>query len=320
MKVVFFGTPTFAVPVLERLLDSRHSVAGVITQPDRARGRGQKTGDGPVKQCAVRHRLTVLQPERLKDESFHTAFTLLGADVGIVAAYGKILPESILTIPRLGLINVHASLLPRYRGAAPIQRAVIAGEPATGVSIMRIVRELDAGPVFATRNIAIGADETSESVERRLARIGAELVLEVLDDIESGRAHETPQDHESATYAPRLTKDEGLIDWDEPARAIHNKVRGLHPWPHAFTHLDHARYIVLESAVVAGEPAGGEPAARDHRCGEIVEAGHGTLTVAAGGCTTLSVLRIQPEGRRPMAVGEFLAGHPVRPGMMFGPA
>jgi methionyl-tRNA formyltransferase len=320
MQVVFFGTPMFAVPSLERLLGSRHRVAGAVTQPDRAHGRGQRPGDGPVKRCAGRNGLPVLQPERLKDEAFIEAFGRLGADIGVVAAYGKILPEAVLAVPRMGLINVHASLLPRYRGAAPIQRAVLAGEAETGVSIMRIVRELDAGPVFATRTLDIGADETSESLERRLAQAGADLLLEVLDDIEAGRARETPQDHQRATYAPRLTKDEGLIDWDKPARAIHDKVRGLHPWPHAFTFLDRARYIVLDSAVLGDERAGELAPRPDRRGGEILEASRDGLTVSAGTGGALRILRIQPEGRRPMAVREFLAGHTLSPGMRFGSA
>jgi len=319
MKVVFFGTPAFAVPTLERLVLGRHAVVGVITQPDRPRGRGQKPSDGPVKRLAIRHGIPVLQPERLKDEAFVAAFTALAADLGVVAAYGKILPGQVLAIPPLGLINVHASLLPRYRGAAPIQRAVVAGETETGVSIMRVVRELDAGPVFAAHSLAIGPDETSESLEHRLAAAGADLLLRVVGEIEQGHARETPQDERLATYAPRLTKDEGLICWDAPAPVIHNKIRGLHPWPHAYTYLEQARFIILESAVSGGQPASEGRVDRQPRPGEILEAGHASLKVAGGGGTWLSILRIQPEGRRPMAVREFLAGHPVSPGMLFGP-
>ncbi len=320
MQVVFFGTPRFALPSLERLLGSGHRVAGVITQPDRARGRGQKPGDSPVKDTAVRRGLSVLQPERLKDEAFLSSFRGLGADIGVVAAYGKILPETLIAIPHHGFINVHASLLPRYRGAAPIQRAVMAGETETGVSIMRIVRELDAGPVFATRVLAVGPDETSESVERRLAAAGAELLLDVLAAIESGRAKETVQDHDRATYAPRLTKEEGLIDWDRPSREIHNRIRGLQPWPHAFSYLNHDRQIILASSVAADERAADVAAPEGRRGGEIIDASRDAITVAAGGGSTLRILRIQPEGRRPMTVREFLAGHSLAPGMRFGPA
>ena len=319
MNVVFFGTPAFAVPALERLMHGGHAVVGVVTQPDRPRDRGQRPSEGPVKRLAIRHGISVLQPERLKDEAFVAAFTALAADLGVVAAYGKILPVQVLAIPPLGLINVHASLLPRHRGAAPIQRAVLAGEPETGVSIMRIVREMDAGPVFATHAVAIGPDETSESLDHRLAEVGADLLMRVVGEIEQGHARETPQDERLATYAPRLTKEEGLIWWDEPAAAIHNKVRGLHPWPHAYTHLEQTRYIILESAVGVGDPPREGRPDREHRPGEIVEAGPASLRVAGGGGTWLSILRIQAEGRRPMGVREFLAGHPLSPGMLFGP-
>ena len=320
MKAVFFGTPAFAVPSLERLILSHHPVVGVVTQPDRPRGRDRRSGDGPVKLVALRSRIPVLQPDRLKDEGFLAALATLGADVGVVAAYGKLLPESLLAIPRQGFINVHASLLPKYRGAAPIQRAVVAGERETGVSIMRIVRELDAGPVLATRVTTIGNDETSEAVERRLADLGADLLVETLDDLESGRARETPQDGLGATYAPRLVKEEGLIDWTAAAEVIHNKVRGLHPWPHAYTYLDHTRYLVLESAVApAGQETKPASAGEIPRPGEIVEAARGTLSVATGGGSRLYLLRLQPEGRRAMSAREFLAGHRVSPGMLFGP-
>ncbi len=320
MQVAFFGTPRFAVPSLEHLLTSHHRVAGVITQPDRARGRGQKPGDSPVKDTAVRRGLPLLQPERLRDEGFLTSFRALDADIGVVAAYGRILPETLIAIPRHGLINVHASLLPRYRGAAPIQRAVMAGEAETGVSIMRIVRELDAGPVFATRAVVIGPNETSESLERRLAADGAELLLEVLDEIEAGRAREIPQDHGGATYAPRIAKEEGLIDWERPAREIHNRIRGLHPWPHAFSYLNRDRYIILESSVATDARASDRSGTEDRRSGEIVDVSRDAIAVAAGGRTAIRILRIQPEGRRPMAVREFLAGHGLTPGMRFGPA
>jgi len=319
MKVVFFGTPRFAVPSLERLLTGPHTVAGVVTQPDRPRGRGHLPADGPVKRVALRHQLPILQPERLKDEAFLAAFRALDADIGVVAAYGKILPEALLAIPPRGLLNVHASLLPLYRGAAPVHRAVMAGDTQTGVSIMRIVHELDAGPVLAARVTPIGSTETSESVEARLADAGANLLVEVLADVESGRARETPQDDRLATYAPRLSKGEGLIDWTAPAEAVHNKVRGLHPWPHAFTYLDGSRFLLLETAVGTPDDTAREQSGAVARPGEIVEVGRDALRVAAGEGTRLLVLRLQPEGRRAMGIRDFLAGHALAPGMAFGP-
>jgi methionyl-tRNA formyltransferase len=244
MVVVFFGTPRFAVPTLQQLLDSPHIVAGVVTQPDRPRGRGQKVTYAPVKTLALERGIPVFQPDRLKPQEVGATLRGWRPDVGIVAAYGRIIPEPLLTIPRLGMINVHASLLPKYRGAAPVHRAVMTGDPETGVTIMRVVKELDAGPMFEKATRPIGPDETSDVVEEALADIGAGLLIRVLDQIAEGTAHEEPQDDASATYAPRLTKEEGLIDWSKPSLAIHNHVRGLYPWPHAYTFLNGARLIV----------------------------------------------------------------------------
>ncbi len=318
MKVVFFGSPGFAVPIFEALLASPHPVVGVVTQPDRPRDRGQKLTEGPVKTVALSHAIPVLQPERLRDPVFLHALAAFGADLGVVAAYGKILPESVLAIPRLGLMNVHASLLPRYRGAAPIQRAVMAGETRTGIAIMRVVRELDAGPILTTAATDIDPDETSVQVAVRLAGMGASLLLRVIDDLGRGIAVETPQDDRLATYAPRLVKGDGAIRWDAPARVVHNQVRGLVPWPHAFTTISGQRCLVLQTAIVE---SGGGPARADGGAGEpgvVIEASGPSLCVSAGGGTALRILRIQPEGRRPMSAREFLAGHPLSPGTRLG--
>jgi methionyl-tRNA formyltransferase len=204
------------------------------------------------------------------------------------------------------MINVHASLLPRYRGAAPVHRAVIAGEQLTGVTIMRIVKALDAGPVLAATERAIGADETSVDVERDLARLGAGLLVTTLNRLSSGPVHETPQDESRATYASRLTKEDGAVDWSTPAHAVHNLIRGLHPWPHAFTFLQGRRYILLRSAVASGT---GRP-------GEVVEATADRLIVATG-AGAVCLLEIQPEGKRPMNAREFLAGHRLGTGDIF---
>src|SRR6185369_11045121 len=208
MVVVFFGTPHFAVPTLRRLLDSSHSVAGVITQPDRPRGRGQKITHAPVKALALARGIPVYQPDRLKPPEVADTLRGWGADLGVVAAYGRIIPEQLLTIPRLGMINVHASLLPKYRGAAPVHRAVINGDSQTGVTIMRVVKELDAGSMFAQVTRPIGSDETSDVVESALADMGAELLVTVVEQLGSGRSEEEPQDNTQATYASRLTKEE----------------------------------------------------------------------------------------------------------------
>ena len=310
LRIVFLGTPGFAVPTLERLLESWHRVVGVLTQPDRPRGRGRIVSDSPVKAVAVHGDLPVLQPASLRDATVDAWLSDLRPDLGVVAAYGKLLPERLLTIPRLGVVNVHASLLPRYRGAAPVHRAVMAGERETGVTIMRVVRELDAGAMFAKCSRAIGADETSDSVERALAGIGAELLVSVVDQLAAGTAREEPQDDSQATYARRLTKDEGLIDWSRAAQAIHDQVRGLYPWPHAWTFVGGLRALVLRTGI-------GDPVA-DLAAGTVTGVGHDGVHVAAGDGRTLTIKKLQLEGGRPMGAGDFLAGHPLSPGATLG--
>jgi methionyl-tRNA formyltransferase len=310
LRVVFLGTPAFAVPTLDALLASRHTVVGVVCQPDRPRGRGHKTSAGPVKVRAVSAGVPVLQPERLKDDGFLASLAALGADLGVVAAYGKILTDAVLATPRLGMINVHASLLPRYRGAAPVHRAIIAGDTQTGVTIMRVVKALDAGPMLATASRAIGPDETSSEVERDLARIGAPLLVQAVDGLAAGIVRETPQDDAAATYAHRLTKDDGALDWRESAAHIHNVIRGLHPWPHAYTFL-HGRRLILLRSSSSNEQADAPP-------GTILDTNAGDLVVAAGS-GRVHLVEMQAEGKRPMTAREFLAGHRVSPGDRFTP-
>ncbi len=308
LRLAFLGTPAFAASALDRLLRSSHQVVGVVTQPDRPRGRGQKHSFSPVKALARGSQLPVLQPERLKAPEFQEAFRALDADLGVVAAYGRLIPDAVIATPRLGMINIHASILPKYRGAAPIHRAVIAGEVETGVSIMRVIRELDAGPVFAVARHPIGTDETSIDVELALAEIGAGLCVEVIDAIAAGTAVETPQDHARATYAPRLVREEGWIDWSRPASELHNRVRGLQPWPLAQSVLAGQRLLFLRSGV-AHPPRRGAP-------GEVIEASGDDLLVATGD-GALRLVELQPEGRRVMSAREFLAGRHVAPGARF---
>jgi len=307
LRVVFFGTPDFAVPSLQALLGSGHTVVGVVTQPDRPRGRGQRVTESPVKQVAMTRGLPVLQPERLKDEAFLTLMREWQADLGVVAAYGKILPAAVLDMPRLGLINVHASLLPRHRGAAPVHRAVIAGDTETGVSIMRVVQALDAGGVFATVTRPIGPDDTSADVEVDLARLGADLLVHVVDALSAGEARDTPQDAVGATYAHRLQKEEGLIDWRREAGAVHNQVRGLQPWPMACTTVGSRRLIVLRTRLVADVQAAVVPP------GTIIEITRDAVRVQTG-AGALDVLTVQPEGRRAMPARDYAAGHQIGPG------
>jgi methionyl-tRNA formyltransferase len=312
LKVVFMGTPGFAVPTLEHLVNSQHTVVGVVTQPDRPRGRGQQVTAGPVKALAQSLGLPVLQPERLARDQFESAFTALGADIGVVAAYGQILPDWLLGSPRLGLINVHASLLPRYRGASPVHRAVIAGDRDTGVTIMRVVKALDAGPMLASVRVPIGPDDTTATVESILKIRGAELLVETLNAIEAGTARETPQNEALATYAPKLTKAEGQVDWTRTANEIHNLVRGLSPWPHASAFLDGTRYILHRSRV--------SPAAHTAAPGTIVTAS--TLEgvhVACGSGTTLELLDVQLEGKRIMSARDAVAARTLVSGARFSP-
>jgi methionyl-tRNA formyltransferase len=307
LRVAFFGTPLFAVPTLDRLIASPHTVVAVITQPDKPRGRGQRVVEGPVKARAKEAGIDVLQPERLARESFSAGFDRLGADIAIVAAYGRMLPEWLLQTPRLGFINVHASLLPRYRGASPIHRAVMAGDTETGVTIMQVVKALDAGPMLAKVRAPIGADETSVEVERRLAVAGAALLDATLSRIESGAAVAEPQVDADASYAPRLIRADGEIDWARDARSIHNQVRGLHPWPHAFTWRGGARLILHRtrpSTMATGEAGPGVVAAASGGDGLVVATG-------AGG---IELLDVQPEGGRVMPASAYLAGHPMTTG------
>jgi methionyl-tRNA formyltransferase len=299
LRIVFFGTPEFAVPTLDALLASRHQVVGVVTQPDRPRGRGQKTSDAPVKTRALAAGIPILQPERMKDAAFMEALAAFEADLGVVAAYGKILTDAVLATPRLGVINVHASILPKYRGAAPVHRAIIAGEVETGVTIMRVVKALDAGPMLATVRRSIGPDETSDVVERDLACMGAPLLVASADRLAAGAVTETPQDDAAATYAHRLKKEDGTIDWSWPATRVHNLVRGLHPWPHAFTFFRGSRLIVRRTEVSYTS---------DIEPGTILAAGGDDLIVATGD-GGLRIREIQAEGKRPMTAREFLAGH-----------
>jgi methionyl-tRNA formyltransferase len=310
LRVVFFGTPSFAVPTLNALLASRHAVVAAVTQPDRPRGRGQKLSASPVKEAALSAALPVLQPESVKTAQFAAELAALEADIAVVAAYGQILTERLLSIPPLGMINVHASLLPRYRGAAPVHRAIIDGETTTGVTIMRMVKALDAGPMIAVESVSIGKDDTSVELEERLARVGAALLARSLDSMAANRAHEIPQDDLAATYAPRLTKDDGRIDWSRPAVHIHNVIRGLHPWPHAVTFAGTDRLILHRSRPAAGSST--------KTPGTVLAASGDQLAVATGE-GTLELVEIQVEGKRPMQTREFLAGRPIAVGTLLHP-
>lgn len=343
-RIVFFGTPDFAVPTLDALLRSRHHVAGVVTRADRPRGRGQRTSEPPVKARARAAGLPVLQPERIRDEGFLAAFAALDPDLVVLAAYGKILTDAVLATPRLGVLNVHASLLPRYRGAAPVHRAVINGDRETGVTIMKMVKALDAGPMLAAARHPIGPDDTTDEVERALGQIGADLLVATVDALAAGPVPEVPQDDAGATYAARITKEDGIVEWTRPASRIHDLIRGLYPWPHAHTFYRGRRLILLRSRVGADAEASAlrtradpdaeasalrtriDAVAKESANSASAGAAPGTILEASGdrlelatGDGTLAITQIQAEGRRPMTSREFLAGHPLAAGDVLTP-
>ena len=311
MRVVFFGTPAFAVPSLEALAAAGHVIAGAVSQPDRPRGRGHRVHSSEVKTAALALSAPVLQPTRLKDADFAAEFRALDADLGVVAAYGRILPGHLLAIPRLGMINVHASLLPRWRGAAPVHRSILAGDLETGVTIMRVVEQLDAGPMLASVSTPIGANETSQALEARLATLGATLLVKVVADLARGPVREEPQDESRATYAVRLEKSEGALDWNQPSLTIHNQIRGLQPWPLAASQLGGKRVLFRASESLPDEHHSLMP-------GTIIRATpSGIVSAARTGAVRL--LELQLEGRPPLSARAFLNGHSVRPGDRFEP-
>jgi methionyl-tRNA formyltransferase len=315
LRIVYFGTPVFAVPALRTLLNSESKVVALVSQPDRPKGRGQRVAATPTKELAALCGVPVLQPTKLRDDAFLSEIAALRPDLGVVAAYGRILPDALLAIPRLGMINVHASLLPKYRGAAPVHRAVIAGETVTGVTIMRVIQELDAGPMLATVEKSIGPDDTSLDVERNLAELGASLLLDVVARLTRGGVVETPQDDSQATYAPKILKSESPVDWSHPASHIHNLIRGLQPWPLASTTIDGVRCLIHRSGLLEPVRADAAPPSGAQASGTVVMAAGDVLAVAAGDGKLLSLLQLQPEGRRVMTAREFLSGHRVTPGV-----
>lgn len=309
MRILFFGTPDFAVPTLRALLDSSHTVVGVVTQPDRPKGRGQKVAPGAVAQVAHAAGLPLLQPARLSDPGVREALAAFGADLGVVAAYGKILPEWLLALPPRGMINVHASLLPAWRGAAPVHRAVMAGDAETGVTIMRVVKALDAGAMLDRVVVPIAPDVTSDVLEHTLAEAGAARLVAVVDRLAAGPVEEVPQDESRVTYAAKITRADSPLDWRAPARAVHDRIRGLHPWPHASVTLGGTR-LILHRSTLPGLPTSAAP-------GTIVAAGATGVDVAAGDGRLVRVLVLQAEGGKRLGAAEFLAGRPLAPGMAF---
>lgn len=303
MRILFMGTPDFAVPSLERLIQAGHTICGVFSQPDKPKNRGMKLLPTPVKVCAQTHSLTVYQPVKLRDGTAMETIRTLDPELIVVAAYGRLLPDEILDYPAKGCINVHSSLLPKYRGAAPINWAVLNGDTETGVTIMHMASELDAGDIISQISTSIGPNETAEELYGRLALQGAELLTETVAAIEAGTATCTPQDGSKATLAPMLTKELSHVDWTRPAQEIHNQVRGLLPWPAAVTELGGKRCKVFSTAVLDVHT--------NANPGTILEAGKRGIVVACGGSTVLCIQELQPDGGKRMKSADYLRGHPI---------
>ena len=300
LSIVFAGTPEFAVPALEALLRSPHRVAAVYTQPDRPAGRGQQLAASAVKQCALRHGLPVEQPATLRDPSAAEQLQRWSADLMVVVAYGLLLPQSILQTPRLGCINIHASLLPRWRGAAPIQRAIAAGDGESGVTIMQMEAGLDTGPMLLTRATPIAARETAASLHDRLAALGALALLDSLDDIARGNATPREQPQAGVTYAAKIRKEEAAIDWSRPAAEIDRQIRAFNPWPIAETRWNGQQLRVWE-ALPLESSASSSP-------GTVLASSAAGIDVAAGD-GSLRLTRVQIAGRKAMAAADFLKAH-----------
>lgn len=308
MNIVFMGTPDFAVPALEALYKSKHNIAGVFSQPDKPVGRKQVLTPPPVKAFAVQNGLSVYQPDSLKNDDSYELIQKLNPDIIIVAAYGKILPKNILDFPEYGCVNIHASLLPKYRGAAPIQWAVINGDKKTGITIMKMAEGLDTGDMILVDKTEIGENETSAELFDRLAEQGAVSLLKALDMLENGSVEFTSQDDALSTYAVKITKALSPIDWSKSASEVHNLVRGLQTWPCASTIIDGKEFKIHKT--VLSLKTGNKP-------GEIVD-NKGVLTVCCGDGCCVDVLEIQPQGKKKMDIKSFFAGNKLELGTVIG--
>lgn len=305
MRILFMGTPSFAVGTLRALCEAGHQVCGVFSQPDRPVGRHQnRFQPTPVKEYAQSRDIPVFQPEKLRDGTALGIIRDLAPELIVVAAYGRILPDEFLAYPPKGCINVHSSLLPKYRGAAPINWAILNGDQETGVTIMHMAHDLDAGDIILQRSTPIRPDETAAELYDRLALLGGELAVEAVARLAAGTAQSVPQDHGKATLAPMLSKELSPMDFTRSAQALHDQVRGLLPWPCAVTQVDGVRCKVLKTALT-GETTAKAP-------GGVVQADKKGLKLACGDGTVLEVLELQPDGKKPMAATAFLQGHPIR--------
>lgn len=305
MRIVFMGTPDFAEASLKKLIDENFNVVGVFTQPDKPKGRGMELSFSPVKELALAHGLPVFQPVKMRDGTALEQIKALAPDILVVVAYGRILPEEILALPKYGAINVHGSLLPKYRGAAPIQWAVLNGDKVTGVSTMYLASEMDTGDVIYTAETEIGEFETSGELFDRLKLLGAELLVKTLRDIEKGIAPRTPQDHSKASYVSQLDKSLSPIDWNKSPRSVVKWIYGLQPWPVATMEMDGKTYRVFAAEYTKNKT--------DKKPGQIVSAGERGIEVACADGETILITQLQAPGKKRMKAADFLRGHPIKP-------
>ena len=303
------GTPEFAVPSLSALIGAGYEIAAVVTQPDRPSGRGKVLTPPPVKTAAEAAGIPVLQPAKIRTEDFFAELSSYSPDLICVTAYGRILPKSILDLPRHGCVNAHASLLPKYRGAAPINWAIVRGEDVTGVTTMLMDEGMDTGDMLLKREVAIEDADTGETLSRKLSIVGGELLVETLALLKEGKLSPEKQDESHATYAPIIKKEDGLVDWSKPARDIRNLVRGMLPWPGAYTSLSGKMLKIFRAVVSEGQ---GQP-------GEVIKSGQGILRVATGE-GALDVLELQIEGGKRLEAAAFLAGRKIPEGAILGAA
>jgi methionyl-tRNA formyltransferase len=311
MRVIFMGTPEFACPTLQKLLDRGDEVIAVVTQPDRPKGRGQKTVPTPVKELAEKNGIPVLQPLKVRAPEFIETLKMMNPDLIVVVAFGRILPKALLDIPKFGCINVHASLLPRYRGAAPLNWCIINGETETGVTTMLMDEGLDTGAMLLKKTTLIDPEEDTSSLHDRLSVLGAETLSETLDLLAAGKLIPEKQDDSLSCYAPILKKEHGLIDWNSTARAIRNMVRGMSPWPGAFTRLD-GKLIKIYKVRSDNTKCGDVDTP-----GTVLKADRDGIEVACGGGSVI-IDELQLEGRKRLPAGEFLAGYKIAPGTILG--
>lgn len=307
MKVIYMGTPDFSVGALEAIIKAGHEVVLVVTQPDKPKGRGKAMQASPVKECALSHGIEVFQPTKIRESENVEYLRKFGADIFVVAAFGQILPKSILDMPKYGCVNIHASLLPKYRGAAPIQWAVINGDEVTGVTTMLMNEGIDTGDMIAKKQVRLAEDETGGSLFDRLADTGAELIVETMKMLEEGTAEFTPQNSEEATHTSMISKELGSIEWSKPAAEIERLIRGLNPWPSAYTRLKGKTFKIWKAQVV-------EVSSSD-KPGTIIKIGKDELLVQTGE-GALSLIEVQLEGKKRMDVASFLRGCQIEEGIV----